>query len=66
MRALEFPELLHTPYTPSYACSGVIDDIGVECLDFKKGDEVVVLIPFDSKYGGCAEFTVQPVINICQ
>jgi NADPH:quinone reductase-like Zn-dependent oxidoreductase len=66
MRNLEFPELLHTPYTPSYACSGIIDELGAESLNFKKGDEVIALIPLDSKIGGCAEFTVQPVLNICQ
>lgn len=66
MRNLEFPELLHPPYTPSYACSGVIDAIGAESLHFKVGDEVVVLVPLDSKHGGCAEFTVQPLINMCE
>lgn len=65
MRNLEFPELLHPPYTPGYACSGVIDELGAESLNFKKGDEVLALIPLDSKLGGCAEFTVQPVLNIC-
>ena len=52
MRNIEFPELFHPPYTPSYACSGVIDAIGAEPLHFKLGDQVVVLIPLDSRHGG--------------
>lgn len=66
MRNVEFPELCRPPYTPSYACSGVIESLGSDCLHFKVGDEVVVLIALDSKHGGCAEFTVQPAINMCQ
>ena len=65
MRNVEFPELSHPPYTPGYACSGVIDALGAEALHFKVGDEVLVLVPLDSKLGGCAEFTVQPLINMC-
>lgn len=66
MRNVEFPELCRPPYTPSYACSGVIDALGADCMHFKVGDEVVVLVALDSKHGGCAEFTVQPTINMCQ
>lgn len=65
MRNVEFPELSHPPYTPGYACSGVIEALGSESLHFKVGDEVLVLVPLDSKLGGCAEFTVQPLINMC-
>ena len=65
MRNVEFPELSHPPYTPGYACSGVIEALGAEALHFKVGDEVLVLVPLDSKLGGCAEFTVQPLINMC-
>lgn len=64
--SIEFPELCCPPYTPSYACSGVIDALGSECAHFSVGDEVVVLVPIDSKRGAAAEFTVQPIINLCQ
>jgi len=67
MRNIEFPEFLHVPYTPGYAASGVIDAMGPEAAAtgmFRVGDEVVVLAPLDSQLGTCAEYTVQPIVNI--
>jgi hypothetical protein len=65
MRNGDLSEFLAPPYIPGYACSGIIEEVGSEALNYKKGDEVVAILSLDTKHGAAAEFTVQPVINIC-
>ena len=66
MRNFDYPEFLSPAYTPSYVCSGIIDEVGVECqATRRKGEEVIAILPISEKNGGAAEYTVQHGWNIC-
>lgn len=59
-----YRNLTQLPLIPGYEVSGVIYSVGSDVIHLKPGNEVVAISCIDSKYGGCAEYSLQPAINV--
>lgn len=56
----KFPSIAETPHNSGDDVSGVVEEVGCDVWEFRKGDRVAGLHAFPEPYGAYAEYAILP------